>query len=175
MHAFIHHLNFIVRHSHKSSTITDCSSCETCPSVRIEQLGSHWTHLAENLYRGRVLKFVNAFRFRLCRTKITDDLSEDFSTFVISGFRRDIDEICTLLGYYAASNGNPLPTFWDNVSGPIRCPETSVQYYNSTLRNALEERRSQFSTYLTIFVANAIIITLVSRVTSVAIVAVVTF
>jgi hypothetical protein len=25
---------------------------------------------------------------------------------VISGFRRDIDEICALLGYYAASSGN---------------------------------------------------------------------
>ena len=24
-------------------------------------------------------------------------------------------EICALLGYYAASNGNPLPTFWDRV------------------------------------------------------------
>jgi hypothetical protein len=29
----------------------------------------------------------------------------------ISGFRCDIDEICILVGYYAASNGNPLPTF----------------------------------------------------------------
>jgi hypothetical protein len=24
-------------------------------------------------------------------------------------------EICTLLGNYGASNGNPLPTFWDNI------------------------------------------------------------
>jgi hypothetical protein len=29
-----------------------------------------------------------------------------------------IDEICVLLGYYAASNGNPLPVFQDNVSVP---------------------------------------------------------
>jgi hypothetical protein len=35
----------------------------------------------------------------------------------ISGIRRDV-EIRTLLGYYAASNGNPLPTFRDNVSVP---------------------------------------------------------
>jgi hypothetical protein len=27
-------------------------------------------------------------------------------------------EICALLGYYAVLNGNPLPTFWDNVSVP---------------------------------------------------------
>jgi hypothetical protein len=49
---------------------------------------------------------------------------------------------CTLLGYYAASNGNPLLTFRDNVSvpysrvkmGPIRCPETPVKDYHSMLR-----------------------------------------
>ena len=79
---------------------------------------------------------------------------------VFSRFRRDVDEICALLGYYAPSSGNPLPTFRDNVSvpssrikkskkqrgplkmGPIRCPETSVKDYHSTLRNIPKERRS---------------------------------
>ena len=37
---------------------------------------------------------------------------------MISGFRREVDEICALLGYYAASSGIPLPTFRDNVSVP---------------------------------------------------------
>jgi hypothetical protein len=37
---------------------------------------------------------------------------------VISGFRRYVDEICALLGYYTASNDNPLPTFRDNVLVP---------------------------------------------------------
>jgi hypothetical protein len=37
---------------------------------------------------------------------------------MISGFGRNVDEIYTLLGYYAVSNGNPLPTFQDNVSVP---------------------------------------------------------
>jgi hypothetical protein len=36
--------------------------------------------------------------------------------FFISGFRSDIDSTCSLLGCYAASNGNLLMTFWDNVS-----------------------------------------------------------
>jgi hypothetical protein len=35
---------------------------------------------------------------------------------LISGFRRDVDEICGLLGYYTASCGNYLPTVRDNVS-----------------------------------------------------------
>jgi hypothetical protein len=74
----------------------------------------------------------------------------------ISGFLCDVDEICALLGYYAASSGNPLPTFRNNVSvpssrvknsslriRPIRCPETSVKYYHSTLHNIPEERRSR--------------------------------
>jgi hypothetical protein len=37
---------------------------------------------------------------------------------VISGFRRDIDEICALLGYYAALSGNSAPTCRDNLSVP---------------------------------------------------------
>jgi len=40
-------------------------------------------------------------------------------TFMISGFRREIDESCALLGYYAASSGSSLPTFRNNLSGPI--------------------------------------------------------
>jgi hypothetical protein len=37
---------------------------------------------------------------------------------MISGFGRDADEICALLGCYAASSGNPLPTFQDHVPFP---------------------------------------------------------
>jgi hypothetical protein len=39
--------------------------------------------------------------------------------YVLSGFRRDVDDICALLGCYAASSDNPLPTFRDKVSRPI--------------------------------------------------------
>jgi len=35
--------------------------------------------------------------------------------WVISGFRREVDETCALLDYYATSSGNSLPTFWDNL------------------------------------------------------------
>jgi len=41
----------------------------------------------------------------------------------ISGFRREVDEICALLRHYAAYSGNYLPTFRDK-------------------RNVSEERRS---------------------------------
>ena len=36
--------------------------------------------------------------------------------FGISGLHRHVDEIWALLGYYAASGGDPLPTFRDNLS-----------------------------------------------------------
>jgi hypothetical protein len=75
----------------------------------------------------------------------------DMSVHMISGFRREVDENCALLGYYAARSGNLLPTFRDNLSGPIfkgslkmgsiGCTETSVRNYYS-LRNGLEERSS---------------------------------
>jgi hypothetical protein len=75
---------------------------------------------------------------------------------LILGICRDVDEICALLGYYAASCVNYLPTFRDNVSvpssrvksprtlkmGPIRGPETSVNNYHATPRNSPEDRRS---------------------------------
>jgi len=38
---------------------------------------------------------------------------------VISGFRREGHESCALLGCYAANSGNSLPTFRDNIIGPI--------------------------------------------------------
>ena len=44
----------------------------------------------------------------------------DKRKLLISGPRRDVDEICDLLGYYAVSCGNSLPTFRDNVSVPSR-------------------------------------------------------
>ena len=37
---------------------------------------------------------------------------------VISCFRREVAENCPLLGYYAASSGNFLPTFRDNLPVP---------------------------------------------------------
>jgi len=35
---------------------------------------------------------------------------------VISDFRREVAENCALLGHYAASSGNSLLTFRDNLS-----------------------------------------------------------
>ena len=37
---------------------------------------------------------------------------------VISGFRREVHENCALLGHFAASSGNFLQTFRDNLSVP---------------------------------------------------------
>jgi len=37
---------------------------------------------------------------------------------VISGFCREVDENCILLGYYAVSSGNSLPKLQDNVLVP---------------------------------------------------------
>jgi hypothetical protein len=70
---------------------------------------------------------------------------------VISNFRREVDEICSLLGCYIANSVNLLPTFRDNILvpssrvklkvGPIGCRETSVRLYLYTLHNIPEERR----------------------------------
>ena len=38
---------------------------------------------------------------------------------LISGFRREVEEICVRLEYYVACVDNYLPTFQDNISGPV--------------------------------------------------------
>jgi len=62
--------------------------------------------------------------------------------FFISSLHLAVGENCALRGYDAASSGNLLPTFWDNLSvtssgvknplkmGQIGFPETSVRSYH---------------------------------------------
>ena len=77
----------------------------------------------------------------------------------ISGFIREVDENCALLGYYASSSGNSLPTFWYNLSilssvvknpsplkmGPINFPEKSVRNYQYLPCNSPAEHRTRHS------------------------------
>jgi hypothetical protein len=53
------------------------------------------------------------------------------TVLVISGFRRDADEICALLGYNAASSGNPLPMFRENLSVPYSRVKKSYSSWTS--------------------------------------------
>jgi hypothetical protein len=79
----------------------------------------------------------NICRKRDCRAGGQEEsrsLQEPKPSRVISGFRRDVDEIYALLGYYAALSGSSVPTFRGNQSvpssgvnmGPTGCPEKSV-------------------------------------------------
>ena len=65
-----------------------------------------------------------------------------------SGFHCKVAENCPLLGYYAASIGNFLPTFQDSISaldflplkmGPISFPKTSVVKCHYLLHNSPED------------------------------------
>jgi hypothetical protein len=74
---------------------------------------------------------VKVLVFSLCKSIIHQLLSPKYvgfkavqstgyvdNSWVISGFRREVDENCVHLCYYAASSGNFLPTFRDNLSVP---------------------------------------------------------
>ena len=61
---------------------------------------------------------------------------------VISGFRREGDENCALLGYYAAFRDNHS---WFLKLGPIGSPETLISTYHCSLRNIIEQRSSRNS------------------------------
>jgi hypothetical protein len=53
---------------------------------------------------------------------------------VISGFHRDVDDICSIMGYYAASCRNCLPTFRDNVSvSSLRVKKSFVLFFLNLL------------------------------------------
>ena len=57
---------------------------------------------------------------------------------VISGFRRKVDEICALLGYFGTARQSNLQgscISWPVKMGPIRWPKTSVRNYHYTLCN----------------------------------------
>ena len=70
-----------------------------------------------------------------------------------SGFRREVDDNRNVLAYYAASSGNSLRTFRDNLSvsssrdkmrpknnrGPMDCPEKSVLNCRYSLCNESEQ------------------------------------
>jgi hypothetical protein len=74
-------------------------------------------------------------------------LHEEGRVILISGFSRDVDEICALLGYNMTSCGNCFScsswTSWHLKMGPIHCPEMSVNNYHTALLNIPEEHRSQ--------------------------------
>jgi len=46
------------------------------------------------------------------------EYKEIISSYVISSFRREVYENCTLLDYCVTSSCNPLPTFRDKISVP---------------------------------------------------------
>jgi hypothetical protein len=60
-------------------------------------------------------------------------------SYVIPGFRLEVIQNCALLGCYAASSGNLLPTFRDNLSAPSSrvknpYPGTNIAVSNSHRR-----------------------------------------
>jgi len=61
---------------------------------------------------------------------------------MISGYRREVGEMCALLGHYAPYNGNSLPWIsWPLKMRPIGCPETSVWNYHYTPSHTAQEGR----------------------------------
>jgi hypothetical protein len=59
-------------------------------------------------------------------------------TGLISGFRRDVDEICALLGHYAAYSCISLWTFRDYLSVPSSMVKKSSFLYFLTIENVIK-------------------------------------
>jgi len=103
------------------------------------------------VFRHKAKEHFLSIKFTLEQTMQTQRGSRGTAVLLaISGFRREVDENCALLGCYAASSGNLLPTFWDNLSVPysrvknpkkmgrICFPEMSERNYHYSLHNSPE-------------------------------------
>jgi hypothetical protein len=116
------------------------------------QHGNHCYRVIANIFTCPTIPLAAFRRFvKKLISRVTSIMSAadgQTDTGVISGFRREVDETCALLCYYAAYSGNFIPTFRDNPfkMGLICCPETWVRNYPQTLRNNPEERR--YNTWL---------------------------
>ena len=69
-------------------------------------------------------------------------------SFVISGFRREVPENCALLRYYAASSGNFLQTFRDNLFVPVLRVVPKYRYQITTNRCLITHRRADLITII---------------------------
>ena len=56
---------------------------------------------------------------------------------VISGFRREVDNIRTALGYYTAYRGNSLPMFGDNLSVSSSWVKNPMSLFRNVCRELL--------------------------------------
>jgi hypothetical protein len=68
---------------------------------------------------------------------------------VISGFRREVAENCSLLGYYALSSGNFLPRFQDKLSDlTLRVQEPTLNLEDGTEMSRNVGKKLPLPTYL---------------------------
>ena len=84
----------------------------SCPERFTPRKTNTCTHLL-----GPGIIFFCALLFILGRMQLHEELNL-LNYCEISGFRREVDENCALLGYYAACSRNFLSTFRDNLSVP---------------------------------------------------------
>jgi hypothetical protein len=79
-----------------------------------------------------------SLKYEVPKTGFSDNPMERTQTFEwFSQFKSgemSVEEICTLLLYYAASSGNTLPMFWDNIS----VPSSRVKKSKKTLEDATD-------------------------------------
>jgi hypothetical protein len=59
------------------------------------------------------------------------------------------EEICALLGYYAALSGNSVPTFWDNLSVPFSRVKKSKEKKKITTQRCVISQNCADLIYIT--------------------------
>ena len=127
-------------------------ACKQCLKISAKRLSK----TRNNISPGRksnaviILIWLDLTNIDIYLQAVNENAKVKMTTFWYSKYTQL--EICEFMGYYAASSGNPLPTFRNNVSvpssrvkkskkertswpfkmEPICCTETSVNNYHST-------------------------------------------
>ena len=137
----------------------DMIAADVCLSVNVgaeEKKG--WINMLAYLWFGWWV-ILSRYHCTVCNQEISSLifwslLSSPLRYPSLHAWNEHTDENCALLVYCAASSGNFLSTFRDNLSvpyfrvqeskiGSISCPKTSVRNYHYSLRNIAERRSSQ--------------------------------
>jgi hypothetical protein len=117
---------------------TSTDNCHTTPrNIREERRSQYIAGWSSTRSRRRpILKDASGTETATPRPTGTGFNVNERVVGVIADFRRGVNQsfaqICALLGCYAASCGNPLPTFRDNVSVPLFFLWTSWTFEGKT-------------------------------------------
>ena len=129
VYASVHTLYILCRTSRQWRFMLWCSMLMTQRRIKSDTEDSEiYTYVYFHSKGCRILRWFISF----CYNKIKTNTCPSNTFCMISGFRRHVNDICALVGCYAACFGNSLLAFRDNGSVPKRRKGITTTYRVTT-------------------------------------------